>query len=114
LRSFGPGILAQHPNLNTQYWGSAVGVIPPAQIGKFYDDYHGRLEADGVDGVKVDNQSMIESVAQGLGGRLTVTRAYRAALEKSVARHFDGRLINCMASAMENYYGSPRSTLMRT
>jgi raffinose synthase len=114
LRFFGPGILAQHPNLNTQYWGSAVGVIPPTQIGKFFDDYHRRLEADGVDGVKVDNQSMIESVAQGFGGRIEVTRAYREALEKSAAKHFQGRIINCMASAMENYYGSSRSTLMRT
>ena len=114
LRSFGPGILAQHPNLNTQYWGSAVGFISPVQIGKFYDDYHRRLAAAGVDGVKVDSQSMIESVAQGLGGRVEATKAYRNALEKSVAKHFDGRLINCMANAMETYYCSPRSTLMRT
>ncbi len=113
-RSFGPGILAQHANLNTQYWGSAVGVIPPDHIGKFYQDYHRRLAAAGVDGVKVDNQSMIESVSQGLGGRVAVTRAYRTALEKSVAKYFDGRLINCMANAMETYYCSPRSTLMRT
>lgn len=114
LRSFSPGILAQQPNLNTQYWGSAVGIVPPKNIGMFYDDYHGRLAAAGVDGVKVDNQSMIESVAQRLGGRVAVTKAYRAALEKSAAKHFDGRLINCMANAMETYYCSPRSTLMRT
>ena len=114
LRSFGPDILAQHANLNTQYWGSAVGVVSPARIGKFYEDYHRQLAAAGVDGVKVDNQSMIESVAQGLGGRVAVTHAYRAALEKSVAKYFDGRLINCMANAMETYYCSPRSTLMRT
>jgi raffinose synthase len=53
-------------------------------------------------------------VAQGLGGRVAVTKAYRSALEKSVAKYFDGRLINCMANAMETYYCSPRSTLMRT
>ncbi len=114
LRSFGPGILSQQPKLNTEYWGSAVGMIPPSRIGAFYDDYHRRLEAAGVDGVKVDNQSMIESVSQGLGGRVAVTKAYRAALEMSVAKHFDGRLINCMASAMETYYLSAGSTLMRT
>jgi len=113
-RSFGPAILQMHSNLNSQYWGNAVGVVPPQRIGKFYDDYHQRLQAAGVDGVKVDNQSMIESVAQGLGGRVAMTKAYRAALEKSVARHFDGRLINCMANAMETYYCSPRSTLVRT
>ena len=43
-----------------------------------------------------------------------MTKAYRSALEKSVAKHFDGRLINCMANAMETYYCSPRSTLIRT
>lgn len=57
---------------------------------------------------------MIESVSQGLGGRVALTRAYRAALERSVGKYFDGRLINCMANAMETYYCSPRSTLMRT
>jgi raffinose synthase len=113
-RSFGPAILHLHPTLNTQYWGHRVGVIPPERIGNFYDDYHQCLEAAGVDGLKVDNQCMIESVAQGFGGRVAMTTAYRAALEKSVAKHFDGRLINCMASAMEMYYCSPRSTLIRT
>ena len=113
-RCFGPAILQMHPNLDTQYWGNVVGVVSSERIGKFYDDYHQRLEAAGVDGVKVDNQSMIESVAQGFGGRVTMTKAYRAALEESVARHFEGRLINCMANAMETYYCSPRSTLMRT
>src|ERR1017187_1795212 len=103
-----------HSNFNTKYGGNAVGVVPPQRIGKFYDDYHQRLQAAGVDGVKVDNQSMIESVAQGLGGRVAMTKAYRAALEKSVATHFGGRLINCMANAMETYYCSPRSTLVRT
>jgi raffinose synthase len=78
------------------------------------DDYHRRLQAQGVDGVKVDNQAVIESLASGQGGRVTLTRAYREALETSVAAHFAGRLINCMSNGMETYYGSPRSTLIRT
>jgi raffinose synthase len=114
FRDFEPGVLAVHPNYNTQWWGHAVGVIPPHKIAQFYDDYHRRLQMQGVDGVKVDNQSMIESVAHGLAGRVALTRAYREALEKSVNKHFGGRLINCMANAMETYYCSPRSTLMRT
>jgi len=114
VRDFERDVLTLHPNYNTQWWGHAVGVVPPKKIAQFYDDYHRRLRQQGVDGVKVDNQSMIESVAHGLGGRVALTRAYRDALEKSVAKHFDGRLINCMANAMETYYCSPRSTLMRT
>lgn len=113
-RLFGPGMLQNQSNCNTHWWGHNVGVIPPNHIGKFYDDYHRRLASQGVDGVKVDSQSMIESVAHSLGGRVALTYAYRAALEKSADKHFDGRLINCMANAMETYYGSPHSTLMRT
>jgi len=114
VRDFEPDVLALHPNYNTQWWGHAVGVVPPQKIAQFYDDYHRRLQRQGVDGVKVDNQSMIESVAHGLGGRVALTRAYREALEESANKHFHGRLINCMANAMETYYCSPRSTLMRT
>ena len=113
-RSFSPAILQMNSNLNTQWWGHAVGVVSPDKISKFYRDYHQRLKAQGVDGVKVDSQSMIEGVAAGFGGRVAITRAYRKALEGSVAKYFDGRLINCMANAMETYYCSPRSTLMRT
>jgi len=113
-RSFSPDILAMHPNLNTEYWGHNAGLVPPDKIAKFYDDYHRQMKAQGVDGVKVDSQSAIEGMAAGLGGRVAVTKAYRAALENSVNKYFDGRLINCMANAMETYYCSPRSTLMRT
>jgi len=113
-RSFSTSILTMHSNLDTAYWGHDVGMVPPSQIAKFYDDYHSRLQAQGVDGVKVDTQSMLEGVAAGFGGRVAVTRAYREALEASVAKHFNGRLINCMACSMETFYESPRSTLMRT
>ena len=113
VRSFGPGILQQEPMLNVQYWGPLVGLVPADQIGRFLDDYHRRLEAQGVDGVKVDSQATIEGVATGQGGRVALTRAYRTALEQSVAIHFAGRLINCMSSGMETYYGSSRSTLIR-
>jgi raffinose synthase len=114
VRSFSTSILVVHPELVSNWWGHDVGMIPPGQIAKFYDDYHRRLQAQGVDGVKVDTQSMLEGVAAGVGGRVAVTRAYREGLEASVAKHFNGRLINCMACSMETFYESPRSTLMRT
>jgi raffinose synthase len=113
-RAFGPGILRQEPMLNVLHWGPLAGLVPAGQIGRFMDDYHRRLQAEGVDGVKVDSQAVIEGLAAGQGGRVALTRAYREALENSVANHFSGRLINCMASGQETYYGSPRSTLIRT
>jgi raffinose synthase len=114
VRSFGPGILQHEPMLNVRYWGPLVGLVPAEQIARFMDDYHRRLQAQGVDGVKVDSQATIEGIAAAQGGRVALTRAYREALEQSVATHFAGRLINCMSSGMETYYGSPRSTVIRT
>jgi raffinose synthase len=113
-RSYGPGILQHEPRLNVEYWGPLAGLVPAGQIGRFMDDYHRRLQAQGVDGIKVDNQAVIESLASGQGGRVALTRAYRKALETSVAVHFAGRLINCMSSGMETYYGAPLSNLIRT
>jgi raffinose synthase len=113
-RAYGPGILRYSPGHNHQWWGALAGLVSPAEIGRFFDDYHSMLRKQGVDGVKVDNQAVLEALATGQGGRIPLYKAYRGALEKSVRRHFSGRMINCMANAMETYYGSPDSTLMRT
>ncbi|HKO95162.1 MAG TPA: Sip1-related alpha-galactosidase, partial [Polyangiaceae bacterium] len=113
-RRFGEGILTHTPRCNEEWWGSLVGLVPESEIGRFYDDYHRQLAEQGVDGVKVDNQAVLESLGARQGGRVRLNRRYREALESSVERHFEGRLINCMASAQETYYGSPGSTLTRT
>jgi raffinose synthase len=113
-RRFGEGIMAHCPRHNEDWWGGLVGLVPEHAIERFYDDYHRQLRAQGVDGVKVDTQAVLEGLAARQGGRVRLTRAYRKALEGSVGRHFDGRLINCMANAQETYYGSPGSTLNRT
>jgi raffinose synthase len=113
-RQFGEGILAHVPSFNQMWWGNVFGLVPAAQIGRFYDDYHRALAAEGVDGVKVDSQAVLESVAQRQGGRVAVTRTYREALEASVTKHFGGRLINCMSNAQETFYASRTSTLLRT
>jgi raffinose synthase len=113
-RRFGEGIMAHAPKFNEDWWGSLVGFISPDKIGQFYDDYHGYLHSQGVDGVKVDSQALLEAISEGHGGRVRVTRAYREALEKSVNSHFAGRLINCMSNGQETWYGSKTSTLLRS
>jgi raffinose synthase len=113
-RQFGDGILFHMPTFNHEWWGNLVGFVPAEHAARFFDDYHSALAAEGVDGVKVDSQAVLEALATGQGGRVPVTRAYRSALETSVRKHFEGRLINCMSNAQETFYGSPDSTLLRT
>jgi raffinose synthase len=113
-RLFGPGIMQHEPFHNVRYWGALAGLVPASEIARFYDDFHALLRSQGVDGVKVDVQSLLEGISTGQGGRVALARAYRAALEGSVEKHFGGRLINCMGSGQESYYLSPRSTVIRT
>jgi raffinose synthase len=99
VRNYGPGILEHQPRVNVRWWGPVSGLVPAKTVGRFYDDYHRALKASGVDGVKVDNQAVIEGLATGRGGRVELYRAYREALETSAFKHFDGRLINCMSNS---------------
>jgi raffinose synthase len=113
-RQFGEDVLFHVPPFNHQWWGNLVGFVPADHAARFFDDYHRALAADGVDGVKVDSQAVLEGVSTRQGGRVPVTRAYRAGLEASATKYFAGRLINCMSNAQETYYASPKSTLLRT
>ena len=112
-KSFGPGVLQNNPTLNHGWWGNRVGLPSRKAIPRFYQDYHAMLAAQGIDGVKVDGQAMMEGCASGSGGRVALIRDFREALEESVARHFEGRLINCMSHHTETWYLSPRSNLTR-
>jgi raffinose synthase len=113
-RSFGPGLLEQEPHWNVQPWGAQLGVPAREQFARFYDRLHAELAHQGIDGVKVDAQALLEAVSAGQGGRIAMTRESRRALEASAARHFDGRLINCMSCTSECAYLSAGSSLMRT
>jgi len=113
-RSYGPGILSYQPNYNLEWWGALVGLVPAESILRFYHDYHRHLRAQGVDGVKVDNQAATEGLGVATGGRVALMAAYREALESSVGRNFAGNLINCMSCANEMFYLAYGSNLTRT
>jgi raffinose synthase len=113
-RSFGPGLLEQEARWNVWPWGAQIGVPGSEQFAQFYDDLHASLQRQGVDGVKVDAQALLEGVSAGQGGRVATARASRRALEASVRKHFAGRLINCMACTSETAYLAADSTLLRS
>ncbi|KAK2984260.1 hypothetical protein RJ640_010219 [Escallonia rubra] len=82
-----------------------VGVIDPAKISEFYDDLHTYLVSQDVDGVKVDVQNILETVAYGSGGRISLTRRFQQSLEKSIAKNFqDNSIICCMGQSTDSIY----------
>jgi raffinose synthase len=113
-RQLSPEILTHFPNGNWEWWGALVGRPSQRGAGTFYDRYHRALAEQGIDGVKVDNQASVEGLGRGVGGRGAVAAAVRAALEASVARHFGGRLINCMSCSTDLVYRTERFGLTRS
>lgn len=112
-RSYSPSLLKHTPGLNDAF-GNIIGVVAPEDIHRFYQDFHRFLREQGVDGVKVDNQSALESVSRGLGGRAELMRRYHEALEGSAAAHFGGRVINCMSHGTDVIYQTLASNITRS
>ncbi|XP_071929001.1 probable galactinol--sucrose galactosyltransferase 2 [Coffea arabica] len=91
-----------------------VGTIDPARIFEFYDDLHRYIASQGVDGVKVDVQNILETVATGSGGRVSLTKHFQQALEESIARNFqDNGIICCMGQSTDSIYNSKKSAITR-
>ncbi|KAJ6410296.1 hypothetical protein OIU84_007112 [Salix udensis] len=91
-----------------------VGFIDPSKIFDFYNDLHSYLASNGVDGVKVDVQNLIETLGSGNGGRVMLTGQYQEALEKSVSRNFkENNLICSMSHNSDSIYSSKRSAVAR-
>ncbi|KAL6992930.1 galactinol--sucrose galactosyltransferase [Sarracenia purpurea var. burkii] len=91
-----------------------VGKINAARICEFYDDLHKYLVSQEVDGVKVDVQNILETLASGSGSRVSLTRHFQQALESSVATNFqDNNIICCMGQSTDTIYNSKRSAITR-
>uniref|UniRef100_A0A7C9A9P1 galactinol--sucrose galactosyltransferase n=2 Tax=Opuntia streptacantha TaxID=393608 RepID=A0A7C9A9P1_OPUST len=91
-----------------------LGLVNPRSVFKFYNDLHSYLAANGVDGVKVDVQCILETLGAGLGGRVELTRQYHQALDASVARNFpDNGCIACMSHNTDALYCSKQTAIVR-
>ncbi|XP_042519478.1 probable galactinol--sucrose galactosyltransferase 2 isoform X3 [Macadamia integrifolia] len=91
-----------------------VCTIDPAKISEFYDDQHRYLASQDVDGVKVDVQNILETIGTGLGGRVSLTKRFQQALEKSIAANFqDNSIICCMGQNTDSLYHCKRSAITR-
>lgn len=101
-----PGNLANKRDISMDCMEKyGIGAIDPAKASEFYNDLHGYLASQNVDGVKVDVQNILETLATGLGGRVSLTRHFQQALEKSIAANFqDNSIICCMGLSTDTLY----------
>ena len=109
--------VASGANAGVKAWWKAQApmAVPDAQaVDGFFHAYHRHLSAQGVDGVKVDNQATLESLASGELGRVGLMRRWHEALEGSCAVHFGGLLINCMSLSTDMLYQSAHGCLTRS
>ncbi|MFC1544959.1 Sip1-related alpha-galactosidase [Gemmatimonadota bacterium] len=87
----------------------------PEAAEAFFRAYHGYLAGQGVDGVKVDNQSDISYMTYGLGPLSEVTRQYVRGLEHSAVEQFGpASVLNCMSMVTDCIYNYRQTTIMRT
>lgn len=114
LKKYSPSILHYAAKMDEWCGGPVTAVVATEHIYAFYQAYHRYLRQQGVNGVKVDNQSSSEGLAVGEGGRVRLLRKYHEALEGSIHTHFAGNLINCMSCGNDILYQTLNSTLTRT
>ncbi|KAL8469572.1 hypothetical protein ACS0TY_032425 [Phlomoides rotata] len=91
-----------------------VGLVNPEKIYAFYNDLHSYLASAGIDGVKVDNQSILETLGEGFGGRVKLARKYHNALQASVSKNFkNNEIISCMSHSTDALYSAKKAAVIR-
>ncbi|XP_073025561.1 probable galactinol--sucrose galactosyltransferase 1 [Primulina eburnea] len=91
-----------------------VGLVNPEKVHAFYNDLHSYLASAGVNGVKVDNQSILETLGASFGGRVKLSRKYHEALEASISRNFENNgIISCMSHSTDALYSAKKAAVIR-
>lgn len=81
---------------------------------KFFDYLNGVLKADGVDFIKVDNQSCYELYYKDVMPVGTAAKGIQRAIEDSAFEFFGGNLINCMGMDQECMLNRKKSAVCRS
>ncbi|KAL7134148.1 hypothetical protein ABFS83_11G007700 [Erythranthe nasuta] len=110
-----PGIIGNQPDIVIDSLAvHGLGLIHPKKVLDFYNELHSYLSSCGIDGVKVDVQTIIETLGAGHGGRVSLTRSYTQALEASVFRNFpDNGCIACMCHNTDGMYSAEKTAVGR-
>ncbi|KAK1374817.1 hypothetical protein POM88_031010 [Heracleum sosnowskyi] len=110
-----PGVLGNQPDIVMDSLSvQGLGLAHPKKIFTFFSELHSYLASCGVDGVKVDVQTIIETLGAGFGGRVSLTHSYIRALEASIAENFpDNECISCMSHNTDGLYSARKLAVGR-
>ena len=104
---------SQKENLVTTPAGFVVPALDEDKAFRFWDAWHSYLKEQGVDFVKVDNQSGWHGMITGMMPSSRACRIAHKAIERSVCKHFGGAMINCMGMNTENIFARPTTAVSR-
>lgn len=108
-----PLFAEQKDNLFLSPAGIYLPSLDEEKAFRFWDAWHARLRAWGVDFLKVDNQSSATPYLAGSIPTAEGVRIQHRAMERSINKNFGGDVINCMGMDMENVFARPFSGLSR-
>ncbi|KAL3532298.1 hypothetical protein ACH5RR_005819 [Cinchona calisaya] len=113
--SISRGVMENEPGWrNDPLAVQGLGLVNPRSVYKFYSELHNYLASAGVDGVKVDEQCILETLGAGFGGRVELTRQYHQALDASIAKNFpDNGCVACMSHNTDALYCSKQTAIVR-
>ncbi len=80
---------------------------------EFWSEWYSYLQAQGVDFVKVDNQSALQRAYDGMYPGASGTVASHSAHDKAVVKYFGGAVINCMGLTYEDIVTRPYTMINR-
>ncbi len=81
---------------------------------RFFNAYHEKLKSEGIDFVKVDNQSSAHNFTMHLMPISYASLGWQQNLQMSVEKNFDNAIINCMCMTIENIYYWMKSNIARS
>jgi raffinose synthase len=110
-RKYREMLMPYHENSSAEWFFTPSPVSDSSNA--FFDEWHSRMRNDGVSFVKVDNQLVVERIAK---GRMPVWDAAEGShrnLERSVEKHFNGAVINCMDMTTDALYCFGKTAVAR-
>lgn len=101
-------------NAETHQKSTVRHLVAPSSALSLYNEWHHHLCAQGVDMVKVDNQSSMDMFCAGVLPTSATQAAYQRALQSSAAAEFSGELLQCMSHGSDVFFHlGPEASAMR-